>query len=78
MYRQILAKIAITCCNNRSQVWWSGLAPTDFPKDVIERYAGRGMVIAGFEMDQVRIGFRSHRRFTRPLIHDPSSVYLYF
>ena len=37
-----------------SQVWWSGLAPTPFPKDVIERYAGRGMVIAGFEMDQVR------------------------
>jgi hypothetical protein len=37
-----------------SQVWWTGLAPTPFPKDVIERYAGRGMVIAGFEMDQVR------------------------
>ena len=37
-----------------SQVWWSGLAPTPFPKDVIERYAGRGMVIAGFEMDQVK------------------------
>ena len=37
-----------------SQVWWSGLAPTPFPKDVIERYAGQGMLIAGFEMDQVR------------------------
>ena len=37
-----------------SQVWWSGLSPTPFPKDVIERYAGRGMLIAGFEMDQVR------------------------
>jgi hypothetical protein len=37
-----------------SQVWWSGLEPTPFPQDVIERYAGRGMVITGFEMDQVR------------------------
>ena len=37
-----------------SQVWWSGLPSTPFPKDVIERYAGRGMLIAGFEMDQVR------------------------
>jgi len=37
-----------------SQVWWSGLAPTPFPQDVIERYAGQGMLIAGFEMDQVR------------------------
>ena len=37
-----------------SQVWWSGLAPTPFPQDIIERYAGRGMVIAGFEMDQVK------------------------
>lgn len=37
-----------------SQVWWSGLAPTPFPADVIERYDGRGMLIAGFEMDQVR------------------------
>jgi hypothetical protein len=37
-----------------SQVWWSGLKPTPFPQDVVERYANRGMVIAGFEMDQVR------------------------
>ena len=39
-----------------SQVFWKGLPPVDLPKDIVERYAGVGMAVVGFEMDQVRIG----------------------
>ena len=31
-----------------------GLPPVDLPADVVQRYAGKGMAIVGFEMDQVR------------------------
>ncbi len=37
-----------------SQVFWKGLPPVDLPKDVVERYKGKGMAVVGFEMDQVR------------------------
>eukprot|EP00948_MAST-09A_sp_MAST-9A-sp1_P000688 g688.t1 len=37
-----------------SQVFWKGLDPVDLPKNIVERYAGKGMAVVGFEMDQVR------------------------
>ncbi|KAK3262691.1 hypothetical protein CYMTET_28467 [Cymbomonas tetramitiformis] len=37
-----------------SQVFWKGLPPVPLPADVVERYAGKGMAVVGFEMDQVR------------------------
>eukprot|EP00931_Biecheleriopsis_adriatica_P115974 TRINITY_DN91702_c0_g1_i1.p1 TRINITY_DN91702_c0_g1~~TRINITY_DN91702_c0_g1_i1.p1 ORF type:complete len:642 (-),score=85.73 TRINITY_DN91702_c0_g1_i1:25-1950(-) len=37
-----------------SQVWWSPLAPVDLPKDIVEKYKGKGMAIVGWEIDQVR------------------------
>jgi hypothetical protein len=39
-----------------SQVFWKGLPPVDLPPEVVRRYAGRGMAIVGFEMDQVIAG----------------------
>ena len=36
-----------------SQVWWSPLEPTPLPADVVKRYAGKGMAIVGWEIDQV-------------------------
>jgi hypothetical protein len=36
-----------------SQVFWKGLDPVDLPPEIVQRYAGRGMAIVGFEMDQV-------------------------
>lgn len=37
-----------------SQVFWTGLDPVDLPADIVKRYAGRGMAVVGFEVDQVR------------------------
>ena len=37
-----------------SQVFWTGLPPVDLPADVVSRFAGKGMVVAAFEMDQVQ------------------------
>ena len=37
-----------------SQVFWKGLDPVDLPKEIVERYKGKGMAVVGFEMDQVR------------------------
>eukprot|EP00040_Diaphanoeca_grandis_P019959 m.105756 g.105756 ORF g.105756 m.105756 type:complete len:792 (-) comp27674_c0_seq2:460-2835(-) len=37
-----------------SQVWWSPLAPAPFPDYIIKKYAGKGMAIVGWEIDQVR------------------------
>lgn len=37
-----------------SQVFWKGLKPVPLPTDIVKRYAGRGMAVVGFEMDQVR------------------------
>ena len=37
-----------------SQVFWKGLPPVDLPADVVARFAGKGMAVVGFEMDQVR------------------------
>ena len=39
-----------------SQVWWSPLAPAPFPDDIVKKYAGKGMAIVGWEIDQVRKG----------------------
>lgn len=37
-----------------SQVFWKGLPPVDLPADIVKKYAGKGMAVVGFEMDQVR------------------------
>jgi len=37
-----------------SQVFWTGLGKVPLPKDFVKRYAGKGMAVIGFEMDQVR------------------------
>ena len=37
-----------------SQVWWHGLAPVDFPPEIVKKYNGTGMAIVGWEIDQVR------------------------
>eukprot|EP01060_Flectonema_neradi_P014145 TRINITY_DN20862_c0_g1_i1.p1 TRINITY_DN20862_c0_g1~~TRINITY_DN20862_c0_g1_i1.p1 ORF type:complete len:767 (+),score=171.44 TRINITY_DN20862_c0_g1_i1:37-2337(+) len=37
-----------------SQVFWTGLEPVKLPQDIVDRYAGKGMAIVGFEADQVR------------------------
>eukprot|EP01050_Picozoa_sp_SAG11_P020382 SAG11_NODE_3426_length_2455_cov_1.512309_1_plen_339_part_10 len=39
-----------------SQVWWSPLAPAPFPPHIVKKYAGKGMAIVGWEIDQVRKG----------------------
>jgi hypothetical protein len=39
---------------NFPQVWWAPLAPSPLPEDIVQRYAGKGMAIVGFEVDQVR------------------------
>mmetsp|Transcript_30184 Transcript_30184/g.59088 ORF Transcript_30184/g.59088 Transcript_30184/m.59088 type:complete len:774 (-) Transcript_30184:87-2408(-) len=36
-----------------SQVWWKPLKPSPLPADIVQRYAGKGMAIVGFEVDQV-------------------------
>ena len=36
-----------------SQVWWKGLDPVDLPEEVVDHFAGKGMAVVGFEMDQV-------------------------
>ena len=38
-----------------SQVWWKEFDPTPLPPEVVRRYAGRGMAVVGFEVDQVRV-----------------------
>ena len=37
-----------------SQVFWKGLDPVDLPANIVKRFAGKGMAVCGFEMDQVR------------------------
>eukprot|EP01052_Picozoa_sp_SAG31_P022016 SAG31_NODE_1732_length_7421_cov_10.241191_3_plen_115_part_00 len=37
-----------------SQVWWTGLPSVELPKDIVERFEGKGMAIVGYEVDQVR------------------------
>lgn len=37
-----------------SQVWWSPLAPTPMPDEMIRKYNNSGMAIVGWEIDQVR------------------------
>lgn len=39
-----------------SQVWWAPLAPAPFPDEIVQKYAGKGMAIIGWEIDQVRKG----------------------
>jgi|EP01047_Picozoa_sp_COSAG01_P023257 hypothetical protein len=39
-----------------SQVWWKPLAPAPFPDHIVKKYAGKGMAIVGWEIDQVRKG----------------------
>lgn len=36
------------------QVWWRPLDPVDFPAALVKKYAGKGMAILGWEIDQVR------------------------
>jgi hypothetical protein len=38
-----------------SQVFWTQLEAVALPDEIVQRYAGKGMAIVGFEMDQVRI-----------------------
>ena len=37
-----------------SQVWWSPLAPTKLPAEMVAKYAGKAVAIVGWEIDQVR------------------------
>jgi hypothetical protein len=37
-----------------SQVFWKGLDPVALPDAIVKKYAGKGMAVVGFEMDQVR------------------------
>lgn len=37
-----------------SQVWWAPLDPTPLPDEMVKKYAGKGMAIVGWEIDQVR------------------------
>ena len=37
-----------------SQVWWSPLDPVPLPVEIVSRYAGKGMAIVGWEIDQVQ------------------------
>jgi hypothetical protein len=39
-----------------SQVWWAPLAPSAIPQHIVKKYAGKGMAIVGWEIDQVRKG----------------------
>ena len=39
-----------------SQVWWKPLPPAPFPDHIVKTYAGKGMAIVGWEIDQVRKG----------------------
>jgi hypothetical protein len=38
-----------------SQIHWAPLPPVELPADIVQRYAGKGMAIVGFEADQIRI-----------------------
>lgn len=38
-----------------SQVWWSPLAPSKLPKEMVDKYAGKSVAIVGWEIDQVRV-----------------------
>ena len=38
-----------------SQVWWKPLAPSAFPQDIVDKYAGKKMAVVGWEIDQVRV-----------------------
>lgn len=37
-----------------SQVFWTGTTPVELPEEIVQRYAGRGMAVVGFEANQVR------------------------
>jgi len=37
-----------------SQVWWKTLPKVALPKELIQRFEGKGMAIVGYEVDQVR------------------------
>ena len=39
-----------------AQVWWAPLKPADMPADIVKKYAGKGMAVVGWEIDQVRKG----------------------
>ena len=52
-----------------SQVFWKGLPPVDLPPEVVRRYAGRGMAVVGFEMDQVLRGRTSGEDLSLPITH---------
>jgi hypothetical protein len=34
-----------------SQVWWAPLAPAPFPDHIVQKYAGKGMAIIGWEIE---------------------------
>jgi hypothetical protein len=36
-----------------SQVFWTTLDPVALPRDIVERFDGKGMAVVGFEIDQV-------------------------
>ena len=37
-----------------SQVWWKQFEAVPLPDDIVERFAGKGMAIMGYETDSVR------------------------
>lgn len=37
-----------------AQVFWTALAETPLPSDIVKRFDGKGMAIVGYEVDQVR------------------------
>ena len=37
-----------------SQVWWKTVPPVSLPKELIDRFDGKGMAIVGYETDAVR------------------------
>ena len=37
-----------------SQVWWSPLAPSKLPEEMVRKYDGKYAAIIGWEIDQVR------------------------
>ena len=36
------------------EVFWTSLPETKLPQDIVKRFAGKGMAVVGFEVDQVR------------------------
>lgn len=50
-----------------SQVWWSPLAPTALPEEMVQKYANRSMAIIGWEIDQVVKGKTSDEDISVPI-----------